>query len=84
MKIVVSLAQMDILLGQVKQNLATAKVLIAEAAERGSDIVVLPELWSTGSPATGSVERATTTSSATRPSLILGGKRLSKLGRGRR
>jgi predicted amidohydrolase len=38
---------MDIALGQVEHNLATARAMIAEAARRGSDVVVLPELWST-------------------------------------
>ncbi len=48
MNIVVSLAQMDVVFGQVRQNLATARSMVAEAARRGSDIVILPELWSTG------------------------------------
>ena len=38
---------MDIALGEVGHNLATARAMIAEAAQRSSDIVVLPELWST-------------------------------------
>lgn len=48
MKIVVSLAQMNIVVGQVHENTARARSMIAEAAQRGSDLVVLPELWSTG------------------------------------
>jgi len=48
MKIKVSLAQMNIAVGQVGENLSTAQAMIAEAARRGSQIVLLPELWSTG------------------------------------
>jgi len=48
MKITVSLAQMNIIVGQVKENLAKAESMIAAAAQRGSDLVLLPELWSTG------------------------------------
>ncbi len=48
MKFTISLAQMDILTGQVSQNLAKARDMIAQAAGRGADMVVLPELWSTG------------------------------------
>ena len=59
MKIVVSLAQMDIALGQVGQNLATARTMIAEAAARGSDVIVLPELWSTGYDLENAVSHAT-------------------------
>lgn len=47
-KLVISLAQMNIALGDINKNLDTAEKLIAEAARRGSQIVVLPELWSTG------------------------------------
>jgi omega-amidase len=48
MKISVSLAQMNVIVGQVEANLARARSMISEAAQRGSDLVVLPELWSTG------------------------------------
>ncbi|MFN2222627.1 MAG: carbon-nitrogen family hydrolase [Candidatus Promineifilaceae bacterium] len=48
MTITVSLAQMDIITGQVDENLSRARSMIAEAARRGSDLVLLPELWSTG------------------------------------
>jgi predicted amidohydrolase len=47
-KLTVSLAQMNIALGDMKKNVQTAEALIAEAAKRGSQIVVLPELWATG------------------------------------
>lgn len=48
MKITISLAQMDIVTGQVGKNLASAEAMVAEAARRGSELVLLPELWSTG------------------------------------
>lgn len=48
MKISVSLAQMNVVVGQVDRNLAQARRMIAEAARRGSQLVLLPELWSTG------------------------------------
>lgn len=48
MKVTISLGQMDIALGQPKANLATVERLAAEAAGRKSQLLVLPELWSTG------------------------------------
>ena len=47
-KLSISLGQMNIKLGQVEANFATAEGLIADAAGRGSDLVILPELWTTG------------------------------------
>lgn len=47
-KLTVSLAQMSITLGDVKRNLNTMEKLTAEAARRGSHLIVLPELWATG------------------------------------
>lgn len=47
-KLTVSLAQMNITLGDVKKNVATVEKLAADAARRGSHLVVFPELWSTG------------------------------------
>lgn len=44
----ISLGQMNIELGHVKNNFRTAGRLIAEASRRKSNIIVLPELWSTG------------------------------------
>lgn len=44
----VALAQMDIALGDPQANLTTVQQLVAEAAEAHADVVVLPELWSTG------------------------------------
>jgi predicted amidohydrolase len=44
----ISLGQMDVRLGQPESNLETAEMLAVEAARRGSDLLLLPELWSTG------------------------------------
>ncbi len=48
MLITISLGQMDIALGDPELNLQQVTALTAEAAGRGSDLVVFPELWSTG------------------------------------
>jgi predicted amidohydrolase len=48
MLLTISLGQMNIALGELQQNLETVREMTAEAARRGSDIVVFPELWSTG------------------------------------
>lgn len=46
--IAISLGQMRIRLARVEDNLATVERMISQAASRGSDLIVLPELWSTG------------------------------------
>ena len=46
-KLTISLVQMDCRLGEPEANFAAATQSIAEAARRGSDLVLLPELWST-------------------------------------
>ncbi len=46
-QLTISLAQMDCRLGQPEENFAQAELLVAEAARRGSHLVLLPELWST-------------------------------------
>lgn len=48
MEITISLGQMDVTVGQPEVNLARAQAMTAEAARRGSDLVVFPELWATG------------------------------------
>jgi omega-amidase len=48
MEITVALAQMDIALGQPEQNAITAQALAAQAAAQGADLMLLPELWTTG------------------------------------
>lgn len=47
-KLGISLAQMNIALGDVRKNTSTMEEWTAEAARRGSQLVVFPELWSTG------------------------------------
>jgi omega-amidase len=48
MKVTISLGQMEIALNQPEVNLEKVRGFVAEAARRGSDIVVFPELWPTG------------------------------------
>jgi len=48
MELTISLAQIDIALGQPQVNLAKVQELTAEAKRRGSDVVLFPELWPTG------------------------------------
>jgi len=45
---IISLAQMNIVLGDKEKNLQKGMDLIGEAADRGSDVIVFPELWTTG------------------------------------
>lgn len=47
-KLNISLAQMNIALGDVRRNFNTMQGWSAEAARRGSHLVVFPELWPTG------------------------------------
>jgi omega-amidase len=44
----ISLAQMDVILGNPDENLAKARDMTSRAAEKDSDIIIFPELWSTG------------------------------------
>lgn len=46
-RLTLTLVQMDCLLGKPQDNFARAEIFVAEAARRGSDLVLLPELWST-------------------------------------
>jgi predicted amidohydrolase len=43
-----SLGQMTVSTGDPAANLARARAMVVEAARRGSQLVLLPELWSTG------------------------------------
>jgi omega-amidase len=47
-KITLSAIQFDIKLGDLKGNLERASTLIEKAARRGSEIMVLPEMWTLG------------------------------------
>lgn len=44
----VAIAQLKVSLGEPEQNLSRARQLLQEAKARGAELVVLPELWSTG------------------------------------
>jgi omega-amidase len=48
MKLRVSLGQMNVALGQPGENLQKVRAMTAEAQRRGSELVIFPELWSTG------------------------------------
>lgn len=48
MKLPIALGQMDVVLGRPQTNLETVKTLAATAASKGAEMLVLPELWSTG------------------------------------
>jgi len=48
MNLTISLAQIRIQLGQPQQNLSLAHSCFVEAARRGSQFLLLPELWTTG------------------------------------
>ncbi len=47
-RLTISLGQMDIRRGDPGHNLDLVSRWVAEAARRGSDVLVLPELWDTG------------------------------------
>ena len=44
-EVTISLAQIDCRIADPETNFAHAATLVAEAARRGSDLVILPELW---------------------------------------
>src|SRR5260370_4523105 len=44
----ISLAQMDVKAGNPRVNWETVQEQTAEAARRGSDLVIFPELWDNG------------------------------------
>jgi omega-amidase len=48
MKLTLSLAQMEFAFGDPEANFTRAAEWIAEAARRGSDLILLPELWASG------------------------------------
>lgn len=61
MQVSISLGQMDVQLGKPETNLETVAAMTAEAARRGSQLVVFPELWSTGYDLERAAVYATTT-----------------------
>jgi omega-amidase len=48
MQLTISLAQIHVALGDLETNLKRADEWTAEAARRGSDLIVFPEMWTTG------------------------------------
>lgn len=61
-EVTVSIAQMNVRDGDPRKNWATVQELVAEAARRGSDMIVLPELWDNGFALEKSKESASTLS----------------------
>lgn len=61
MKLTISLAQIDIAFGKPLENLAKVRHYAAQAAQRGSDWLILPELWSTAYDLTNAANHATPT-----------------------
>jgi omega-amidase len=59
-KLSISLAQMNIIMGDVTRNTTTMQKMVVEASRRGSHMVLLPELWSTGYDWSGYREQAET------------------------
>jgi len=47
MNLTVSIAQIEVATSQPEVNLRKGRLLIAEAARRGSDVVCFPEMWTT-------------------------------------
>lgn len=48
MKVTISLAQFDVISGEPEKNLDKGSVYIADAIHRDSDLIVFPEMWTTG------------------------------------
>jgi len=48
MQLIVSMAQMEVLVSEPAKNLERGEAWIAEAAKRGSDLICFPEMWTTG------------------------------------
>ena len=48
MKVTIALGQMDVIVGEPERNWQTVQQLAQDAAARQADVLVLPELWSTG------------------------------------
>ena len=48
MRITISLGQMDVHIGEPERNMEHVREWVGEAARRGSQLVLFPELWDTG------------------------------------
>src|SRR2546423_13765201 len=44
----VAVAQLRIALGQPKENISRARQLLSQTKQQGAELVLLPELWTTG------------------------------------
>lgn len=91
-RLTVALGQMDVAWGDPQANLAQVAEWTAVAAQRGADLIVLPELWSTGydleratgyaSPLDGGIFAATAALARTHGIAIVGSC-LAEIGAGR-
>lgn len=61
MKLTIALGQMDVQLGEPERNWQTVVAMVEDAAARQADILVLPELWSTGYDLENAAAYATST-----------------------
>lgn len=61
MQLKIGLAQMDVVLGDPARNWATVQRMAAEARDRDVDLLVFPELWSTGYDLAAAESYATST-----------------------
>ncbi|PWW19499.1 carbon-nitrogen hydrolase [Cytobacillus oceanisediminis] len=48
MKLKIACLQMDIMFGKPKKNYEAAEAMIEKALKSNPDVIVLPELWTTG------------------------------------
>jgi predicted amidohydrolase len=92
MKLTISLGQMDVKLGEPDTNLATVARMTAVASQHHADIIVFPELWSTGYDLENGAKYATPTDAgifaevaklARQHQIAILGSCLSDLGAGR-
>lgn len=61
MNVTIALGQMDVQLGEPERNWQTVVAMAQDAAARQADILVLPELWSTGYDLENAAAHATST-----------------------
>ena len=48
MKVIISLAQIELEMGNIFHNLQTVMEMVIEARKRSSQLILIPELWSSG------------------------------------
>lgn len=92
MEFTISLGQMGVAFGDPAQNIETVRRMTAEAARRGSQMVIFPELWSTGYDLANAARYATglkeglfaeISELAAKEKIYLAGSNLSLLGGGK-